>query len=169
VYGEILEIADPASATYEQVEDAFRGHTPAGQRTRMVTLFIGLCDYAGLLPEDSSLRGSIRSAKRGKIAVGRQKAQVRKKSPVTKREGAERPATTPPAHETRRMSKGEMLQELSKTPVVLHPFIQGLIETLPAVGSEWPPEKREKWLNAASATFDLMYELPSDEAAEVMS
>lgn len=38
-----------------------------------------------------------------------------------------------------------------------HPFIQGLIKTLPAPNSEWPMQKRAKWLQAASHVFDLIY------------
>jgi hypothetical protein len=39
----------------------------------------------------------------------------------------------------------------------LHPFIQGLIKTLPRPDDPWPIEKRAKWLQAASHVFDLIY------------
>jgi hypothetical protein len=41
-----------------------------------------------------------------------------------------------------------------------HPFIQGLLQTLPPVGNEWPQVEREKWTQAALAAFNLIYELP---------
>ena len=38
-----------------------------------------------------------------------------------------------------------------------HPFIAGLLKTLPAADSEWPMEARGKWLTAASTIFELIY------------
>lgn len=39
----------------------------------------------------------------------------------------------------------------------LHPFIQGLLSTLPAPDSTWKVEGRAKWLQAAANIFDLIY------------
>jgi hypothetical protein len=40
----------------------------------------------------------------------------------------------------------------------LHPFIQGLLTTLPKnAGDEWSAEDRRKWLQAAATIFDLIY------------
>jgi hypothetical protein len=39
----------------------------------------------------------------------------------------------------------------------LHPFVQGLLKTLPQPDSDWPMSKRAKWLQAASNIFDLIY------------
>ena len=41
-----------------------------------------------------------------------------------------------------------------------HPFIEGLIRTLPEPKMEWPVEERKKWLQAASDIFDLIYQSP---------
>ncbi len=40
----------------------------------------------------------------------------------------------------------------------LHPFIQGLLGSLPEPDSEWPIPERAKWLQTAANIFDLMYE-----------
>lgn len=40
---------------------------------------------------------------------------------------------------------------------LLHPFIQGLLDTLPAPNSTWTVEGRAKWLQAAANIFDLIY------------
>lgn len=40
----------------------------------------------------------------------------------------------------------------------LHPFILGLLKTLPEPGTQWGAKDREKWLNAAAHIFDLIYE-----------
>lgn len=42
-------------------------------------------------------------------------------------------------------------------PPGLHPFIQGLLGTLPPPGSEWPEEKRKQWLQTAESIFGLIY------------
>jgi len=39
----------------------------------------------------------------------------------------------------------------------LHPFIQGLLGTLPEPQTNWTVEGRAKWLQAAANIFDLMY------------
>jgi hypothetical protein len=44
----------------------------------------------------------------------------------------------------------------SSTPQ-LHPFIQGLLDTLPAPETNWSVEGRAKWLQAAAHCFDLIY------------
>lgn len=38
-----------------------------------------------------------------------------------------------------------------------HPFIQGLLDTLPEPGTNWTIEGRTKWLQAAANIFDLIY------------
>lgn len=38
-----------------------------------------------------------------------------------------------------------------------HPFIQGLIKTLPDPSGPWPIEKRAQWLQAAVSVFNLIY------------
>jgi hypothetical protein len=39
----------------------------------------------------------------------------------------------------------------------LHPFIQGLLETLPQPGTDWSANERADWLNAAATMFKLIY------------
>lgn len=39
----------------------------------------------------------------------------------------------------------------------LHPFVKGLVETLPPAGDPWHDEGRQQWLDAASAIFKLIY------------
>lgn len=46
-YADVFAVIDPSGASYEQVTDAFRGFKPAGQMSRMVTLFLGLLEHTG--------------------------------------------------------------------------------------------------------------------------
>ena len=39
----------------------------------------------------------------------------------------------------------------------LHPFIEGLLKTLPEPETKWSQKNRQKWLQAASNIFDLIY------------
>ena len=38
-----------------------------------------------------------------------------------------------------------------------HPFVQGLLKTLPQPETEWPAADRVKWLQTAANIFDLIY------------
>jgi len=64
VYAHVFEVVEPANATYEQVQDAFRSFAPQGQRDRMVSLFLSLLEYAEYSDSLPSVRstGSARSA-----------------------------------------------------------------------------------------------------------
>ena len=47
-------------------------------------------------------------------------------------------------------------------PTGLHPFIQGLLKSLPEPDTNWSVEGRAKWLQAAANIFDLMYKGSGD-------
>jgi hypothetical protein len=46
----------------------------------------------------------------------------------------------------------------------LPPFIKGLLKKLPPPDTEWPNDKRAKWLEAAVKIFDLMYTDSEDDS-----
>jgi len=66
VYAHVFEVVEPANATYEQVQDAFRSFAPQGQRDRMVSLFLSLLEYA----EYSDSLPNVRSSGSGRPAGG---------------------------------------------------------------------------------------------------
>lgn len=158
IYSEVFQIVgDPGQADYKRVEDAFRHYTPHGQRTRMVTLFIGLCDYAELLPENSPLRSATRAVRKDERPQPRPKRNAPK--PAMKREQQHRQegAGSQPG-----FGAGESRDSN------LDPIIDGLVKRLPPAESEWPMAKRKAWLQAAEAAFAVLYELPAEDREEVM-
>lgn len=50
-YSDVLNFADLEHDSPDRITEAFRGYTPAGQRSRMVTLMLGLFRYAGIIKE----------------------------------------------------------------------------------------------------------------------
>ena len=51
----------------------------------------------------------------------------------------------------------------------LHPFIQGLLEELPAAGSVWPEDGRKLWLETASGIFRMIYKTePAPESGQFL-
>jgi hypothetical protein len=51
----------------------------------------------------------------------------------------------------------------------LHPFIQGLLGTLPEPETNWAVEGRAKWLQTAANIFDLIYKGTGDISIVVES
>lgn len=47
----------------------------------------------------------------------------------------------------------------------VHPFVLGLVRSLPAPGTVWPLDDRRRWIHCAESLFALMYKLPADPVA----
>jgi hypothetical protein len=54
-YAEVFQFVNPASDDEIKIRDAFRTYEPRGQQDRMVTLFLGLCDAAGIRTRESTV------------------------------------------------------------------------------------------------------------------
>lgn len=146
-YADVFRYVDPGQDSMEKIQDQFRHYTPRGQRERMVTLFLGLCEFVGLAPARE------RETK-PRTVKPRLKAAPKPKKKIETSQPAPSPAQQPAA-------------EFKPTPPPSsngNPFIEGLVAQLPEAGTEWPKEKRQAWTDAALAIFDLIYELPSESA-----
>ena len=49
----------------------------------------------------------------------------------------------------------------------LHPFIQGLLKSLPAPNTDWPMSARKKWLTTAENIFGMIYS-DSDDVSDLV-
>jgi hypothetical protein len=138
-YVDVFSFADPAVDDAERVEDAFRGYQPHGQRGRMVTLFMGLCEAAGIV------EGRTRTPRITKpsMTVQTRTHAARPKQPTT-------PRSTVP-HSSRR------------GPAALPDAILSLLADLPSKAEGWTNDERLRYLDAFRAVVDIYYPVVSEE------
>jgi hypothetical protein len=80
-YADVLQYIDPASDPLDKIQDQFRHYSPRGQRERMVTLFLGLCEFAGIAPpREREVKRSASTPARKPRADGTG-AKIRRKRP----------------------------------------------------------------------------------------
>lgn len=133
-YEPVFALIDPSRATDRQVHDAFRGYRPQGQRARMISLFRALCAEAGIVGrhQPSRWHGSLET-KSGRRARGLSPRSAQ---------------STPLA--------GEGLD--STAHLRDYHLLQRLLEELPR-DSTWTSAQRERWLQAFTASLDLLVEI----------
>jgi hypothetical protein len=153
-YRDVFEVIDLADISEKALINAFRHYEPSGQRTRMITLFAGLCKEAGLFDE-------------GNIA----------RSPVTKRpqpKDASRP-TAPKTQPRRKVEENEAAQPSQQSHVeassifeesgfdqqAIETVLRMLLKQLPRDGT-WTTKRRAQWLNAVMSNIDLLIEVSDD-------
>jgi hypothetical protein len=149
VYGEVITFADPATDSIERVRDAFRPFNPRGQQDRMVTLFLGLLDYAGI---DVSV--AMAGKRANTVAAGAQRVQ--------RMINGERNAKATPA-KTKNTRTQTRPDEPTALAVGLPPGLVGLLHQIPRDGDAWTTSRRDAFMQAFTAVLD--FTIPVDDQA----
>lgn len=136
-YAPILTIVNPGDSDIA-INDAFRPYEPSAQRSRMVSLFNGLCREAGLVSG-----GPIQRQPKAK-----QGASPAKSAPKPPRVDATTPRVEPKVAEPEAHDGHGLDLRL----------VSGLIQQLPREG-RWTAARRDRWIQAMTATVDLLIEL----------
>jgi hypothetical protein len=145
-YAEVFTYIDPAQDPPERVRDAFRSYKPQGQQERMVTLFLGLCEAAGI--------------------VSQRPKRTKRARPASAKSSLPRIPTSDRAQHKTDPILDPLVAHTGFTPQQApggHPIIQGLIRELPPINAKWPRSKYERWLTLQAAAFDLLYEIEDED------
>jgi hypothetical protein len=138
-YAPVFTIVDPSKDGDIAIHDAFRQYSPEAQRSRMVTLFLGLCREAGIVAGGPPTRRS-----KVRTAIPNKTRNVVRKREENKGTGGESDETPPPPFSTD------------------YRVLSALIQQLPKDG-KWTASKREKWLGLVTAAVDYQIDIMEDE------
>ena len=139
-YSPVFTIVDPARDGDIAINDAFRQYTPEAQRPRMVTLFLGLCREAGLIPGGSPVRHA-----------RLRKATPKPKSRLSSQKGEE-------IEVEGKTVKGE-IAGVAGSPD--YRVLAALIQQLPR-DKKWTSTMRNKWVHAVEAAVDFQIEVTEE-------
>jgi hypothetical protein len=144
VYRDVFTYTDPGSSDLAALRSAFWGYKPPGQRDTMVRLFLGLCEYAGLLPGQPKRERpatSSPSPRKGKDATtaARSSSQTRGSKPPPKEPPTPPPPTPPPS--------STLLDGID-------PALVAWFQKIPQSGSPWAKDDKDRWFTAFRAMVD---------------
>ena len=133
VYAEVFGYVDPSKDPPSRVIDAFRSYEPAGQRSRMVTFFLGMCRAAGIV-----------------------EGQVRPPADRAGSSTARRPSTKPASIRPVRGAKARASERAGST-TALPAELTALLGRLPDPEKGWPQQRRDAFMHAFGTILDFCY------------
>lgn len=146
-YRLVFEIRNPSDDSRTRIDDAFRKEQPQAQRSRMVALFLGLCQLALIplkeAPPARATRDGTRASRKPRIAP-----------PAEPGGEAPRPVTT----EELRLDRGVVF------PGAFDPILTGLINTLPRIEDT---QELDRWYEVFKSAFSLVNNLKARTKSEV--
>ena len=140
-YSDVFTIIDPAEATDIEFIDAFRFYQPQAQRNRMIILFRGLCQEAGLIeggPPETRKRGRV--TKTNKLPTQPQASGILKAQSYT--EGSSQSPIV------------DSYQSINQEYALLEVLLRQLPED-----RQWTKARRDRWLQALTANVDLLVDI----------
>lgn len=146
-YADIFSIVDPTQDDETRIRDAFRNYQPVGQQSRMVTLFVGLCANAGVMPEKA---GSVRPSSGARSPSSTRSPSV----------GRPARAVSPPPRSVGKVAT----KNPPKGPGELPPALAGLLESLPDAAEGWTKDERARFMTTFEAVLDFCIPVVSSKA-----
>jgi hypothetical protein len=134
-YADVILFVNPGTDDEVKVRDAFRSYQPISQQPRMVSLFLGLYEAAGIAPEKSSQPRTARSTTpRPRAASVSPAAKINHRKTLTN----------------------------SGSPDIPAP-LAGLLASLPQDANGWSKVQRDKFVTTFGAVLDFCFPIIEDE------
>ena len=163
VYHSVFKYVDPATDGDIKVADQFRHFTPASVRDRMVALFMGLCQEAGIVPEGTASRAGAAknsSAKKPSTTGGQKQASLSANERQTGKSSVQPENDDKDQEVPSQQKQHDPAGYFGQAPK--YQLLQVLLSQLPIEG-KWSKKRRDQWLGAVTANVDLLVEISEPE------